>query len=632
MSDGVVGGLLGGDEESEAPEALEGGREAESQGLAAGMAMDLARTDPTTAERAAEFLQEQTRLSQEQTRLSRQLFDQTAAEFPLRLTRLKKAALESKLRRIGQRMRLGLQLSTALVAALIALGLCVMLYGAVTSRSVVVDPFDAPPALAARGLTGKVVAGGLLDELARLQTATRVSTQKRHLSNAWTSDVKVEVPETGVSIGEMDRLLKSHFGHDVHIGGDLVQTETGQLALTVRGDRILAKTFTGAPADLGKLTTRAAEYVFGQSQPATYAAYLYNEGRNQEAIAFATAAFPRLQDPEEKANLLNSWAIALQNVGAPILDALPLFQTAIKLRPDYWVAYGNVANIQILLGREEDAWRTLEAMRRKAGGRPGKAKEVLYQNADLLSWNLLLWRSALVKDMADSGGSGTSVAADGPSIADVDARLHDATDAQFQLRTVLADPNDPSIAAITHFTQGRLAAEAGDVQRAAIEMEAFQVAFADPTVSSNYGGYNCWVAPAEEAAGRPDKADAVLKAAGRYVDCYRFRGDILDHRRDWAGAQKAYAAAVAIAPDLPAGYYSWGVALARHGEPADAIAKLEIAHAKGPHWADPLKAWGDLLARQGHWSAALAKYDQALKYAPAWVELQKARASAVARA
>jgi tetratricopeptide (TPR) repeat protein len=161
-------------------------------------------------------------------------------------------------------------------------------------------------------------------------------------------------------------------------------------------------------------------------------------------------------------------------------------------------------------------------------------------------------------------------------------------------------------------------------------MEAFGAAFANPIVSSNYPGYNCWIAPAEEMAGHPDKADAALKAGGHFVDCYRFRGDILDHRGDWAGAQRAYAQAVAIAPDLPAGDYSWGVALARHGDLAGAVAKLQTANQRGPHWADPLKAWGDILVRQGKRREALARYDEALKYAPAWVELRRAR-DAVAR-
>jgi len=131
--------------------------------------------------------------------------------------------------------------------------------------------------------------------------------------------------------------------------------------------------------------------------------------------------------------------------------------------------------------------------------------------------------------------------------------------------------------------------------------------------------------PAEEAAGNRSNADAILKASGTFVDCYRFRADILDGRDDWAGSQKAYAEAVALAPDLPAAYYSWGVALARHGDLAGAAVKLELANQRGPHWADPLKAWGDVLVRQRNTKEALVKYDEALKYAPNWKQLKDAR-------
>jgi tetratricopeptide (TPR) repeat protein len=156
-------------------------------------------------------------------------------------------------------------------------------------------------------------------------------------------------------------------------------------------------------------------------------------------------------------------------------------------------------------------------------------------------------------------------------------------------------------------------------------MEAFQSGYVNPVVSTEYPSFNCSIAPVEEAAGHPDRADAVLKTAGKYVDCYRFRGDMLDHRGDWAGAQKAYADAVALAPDLPAAYYSWGVALARHGDFNGAIGKLKDANRRGPHWADPLKAWGDVLVRHGKAKVALAKYDEALTYAPNWKQLKEAR-------
>ena len=160
-------------------------------------------------------------------------------------------------------------------------------------------------------------------------------------------------------------------------------------------------------------------------------------------------------------------------------------------------------------------------------------------------------------------------------------------------------------------------------------MEAFRTAFASPFVSTNYPGYNCWIALAEEAAGNAAKADAVLQSAGgTFVDCYRFHADILDNRGDWPGAQKAYADAVALAPHLPAAYYSWGVALAKHGDLDGAAAKLKDANQRGPHWADPLKVWGDVLLKQRRTKEALAKYDAALEYAPSWKQLKEAREAA----
>jgi hypothetical protein len=39
---------------------------------------------------------------------------------------------------------------------------------------------------------------------------------------------------------------------------------------------------------------------------------------------------------------------------------------------------------------------------------------------------------------------------------------------------------------------------------------------------------------------------------------YRFRGDVLDLRGDWTGAQQWYAKAVELAPSIPSGYFATG--------------------------------------------------------------------------
>jgi tetratricopeptide (TPR) repeat protein len=620
MAEGLLGGILGDEEEKpevEAPEALAG-----AEAFAAAIAAIASRQDPGVARKTEEFLGHQSELLQVQ---KRHLEDEHA----LRVAHLRNRLREEKVRRFGLRLRVGFQLFIALFATVIGIGIAVMIHDAVTSRRVVIEPFDAPPGLAARGLSGKVIASGLLDELSRLQEATRGSVAARGLSGAWSNDIKVNVPETGVSIGEISRLLRGRFGHDVSIDGELVETPMQGLALTVRGNGVPPKTFSGSATELGKLTIGAAEYIYSKSQPARWASYLTVNERYQEAIAFCRTAFADA-DPAERPRLLNSWAIAIQSSGGSNREALALFRAAVKLQPDVWPVHNNIQNALMVLGDEEGAWRAAEDMRGIAGGRPGRAPEFSYQNWDYLTWNLPAWLAEVAADVeASSAGLSASIAASGTEVADIQARMHDGSAADLALKTTKDDPHDPTIAAMNHFVRGRLASEAGDTLQAQSEMEAFGAAYADPAVATNYPGYHCWIAPAEEAARHPEKADAVLRTAGTFVDCYRFRADILDGRGDWPGAQKAYADAVALAPDLPAAYYSWGLALARHGDLSAAQIKLQAANQRGPHWADPLKAWGDLLVKQGHAKDALAKYDEALKYAPNWKQLREAREAAV---
>ena len=163
------------------------------------------------------------------------------------------------------------------------------------------------------------------------------------------------------------------------------------------------------------------------------------------------------------------------------------------------------------MGDEEGAWRASEELRKAAGGRPGRAPEEMFQNADTLNWNLPAWRASLVADVDSHAGLGTASTSQWPVIADVDIRLHDTTSAQLALETTKENEHYQTLGGLVNFVIGRVAAEAGDAPQAAREMEAFATAFANPDVRSNFPGYGCWVAPAEEAAGHPEKADAVLK-------------------------------------------------------------------------------------------------------------------------
>ena len=628
MAEGLLGGILGEEDEKPEVEAIEAAVGAEA--FAAAVAAIASRQDPGVARKTEEFLADQSNILKIQ---AAHLKDEHA----LRLGALRGQKLEARLRRIGIRIRLVFQVLFALVGVAIGAGIIVMIRDAVASRSVVIDPFEAPPALAAAGLSGKVVAAGLLDELTRIQAANRSSAEHRQLSNAWTNDIAIEVPETGVSIGELERVLKARFGHDQHIDGDLVTPPTGGLALTVRGTGILPKTFVSGSMDLGHVLTEAGEYVYSQSQPGLWATYLVENKREDEAIRFCQTVYGKV-DAAERPYLLNNWANAIASPGGEraVREALVLWREAVRLQPDLWVGYNNIQFALGALGDEEGVVQAGREMLKAAGGRPGRAPENVYQNYDLVVWDLSADHASNIADMESHGGLGTLVtaqAAESLTVAQFEIQMHDLNSAMLRLQTTAVDEKNLADVAQTAFDRALLAEERGDVPAAAREWDAYAAAFANPVISTAGPNTLCFAAVTYERTGQHAKADAALDSAGKlnFVDCLRFRGDVLDLRGDWAGAQAAYSKAVAIGPSLPAGYYSWGVALARHGDLPGASAKLKQANQAGPHWADPLKAWGDVFMRQGDHRQALQKYDEALKYAPNWAQLKAARDAANAR-
>jgi tetratricopeptide (TPR) repeat protein len=611
MAEGLLGGVGGAEKDNDGPER---GSEAPAgaEAFAAAIAAIASRQDPGVARKTETFLDKQSRLLDIQ---AHHLED----EHELRISQMRH-------QRLSLRLRIAFQVLAALIASVVGLGLAWMLHDAFTSHNVVVEPFDSPPAAVARGLTANVVAGQFLNELTRMQAATGTG-PRRAVTSAWSGEIKLAVPETGLSLGEISRLLKARFGHDLHVEGALVQSDDGALALTIRGDGLLPKTFSGAIGDLDGLTTKAAEYVYSESLPASYVYYLTNVSRFNEAIAFARARFPGA-NAWLRGELLNSWANALAMVGGTRDELISLYRAALRFNPQAWAEYNNISGIQMATGDEQGAWRTQQDLRRAASGRPEQEWQLMSLAWYQLTYDETTVVSLLEADAAsnEAGGSYVDPIMERLWVATAEAYMHDSSAAGLTLLTIKPDETNLADVAMTHFVRGQLAIESGNMELAATEMAAYGKAYADPVASLQviFGGGNCWTALTEENAGHPDKADAALKTGGTFVDCYRFRGDILNHRGNWEAAQKAYADAVALAPDLPAAYYSWGVALAQHGDLDAAAAKLKDAHQKGPRWADPLKAWGDVLVKQGKTGDALVKYDEALKYAPNWKQLNQA--------
>ena len=620
MAEGLLGGLIG--EAEDEPEESQREALASAEAFAAAIAADHAKYDPDVARAATEFLRDQSRLLREQT-------EQVKAERHLRLHHLHCQTRDGRIRRAGARIRVAMQLFVALIATVVGAFLVSMFYDAVASRTVVVEAFKAPSILASRGLTGDVVASGVLDALEKLREATRDANAGMKTTGAWATDIKIELPETGVSVGEISRLLHQRFGHDVRIDGDLVQTDRGGLALTVRGDGVPAKTFEGPAASLGGLTTQAAEYVYGRSQPQAMATYLQSTGRYGETLEFLPGAMARARDDEARCKVANSWGTTFEGLNKPVQAAEKL-RLARTLCPRYatlwWTSWDDLVGTILLQGNEEAAWRESRALLSEADRAPKDKRPELRNvaNASQITWDLPLALASALEDASRNGGAGASLVIAGPALAEFYWLLHDPSHAARYMAS--SDPDDPTTKAESLLIAGYAALEIGDAAGAVGPLEKFYKAWqADTTLQFTYTDNPCFLGLAYGLAGRAADAETVFKHIGPWSRCVAFYGDVLAHAGDEAGARRVWSAGLASGPDLPMIYLHRGLFELGRNDLAAAEADLSTARTKAPHFADPLKAWGDLLARRGDATGAVAKYEEAAKYAPAWVELGQAK-------
>ncbi len=620
MGEGALGGLLGGEEDS--PE-IEGADASllMADAFAAAISANQSSADPAVAQATRIFLDEQARL----VRTQRLHLEE---EHPLRLKHLYGQSTEGTLRRIGQRIRIGLQVFTALVATAIGGGLLVMIYDAFQSRSVVVESFDVSPALAMRGPTGKLVAQSVLDALEKLREATRSESKGLNVESAWSSDVKIEVPETGLSIGEIGRLLRERFGHDVHIGGDLVPSAEDGLALTVRGEAILPRTFTGGAGDLDKLTIQAADYVYGRSQPYQFARYLISSRRYDDALAFFPEAFARAANDEQRADFANEWGNAFEGLNKPA-QAVEKYRLAMTLKPHFWRAWGNFVNDLSLSESEEAAWQGSRVLLQAGESAPKKDRPALH---DLfaparMTLDIPLALASWLAQATFSGGSGAATVNIQPVLADFYMQVHDPVEAMHHMAA--SDQEDPFAKAETLLLQGYTALDHDDAPAALAPLREYWAAWqANSFFQPLYFDHPCLAGLVLGLTGHRGESEDLFKRMGPWSRCAAYHGDVLEHDGDLAGAERIWGENLRIAPDLPWVYLHRGVSELKRGDLKRAETDLLTASGKAPHWADPLKAWGDVLAGEGNWKEALAKYDEALKYAPAWTELQQARDAA----
>lgn len=527
-----------------------------------------------------------------------------------------------------------LRIATLLIGLTVAAGGAFLIWNAARSNELVVDAFSVPPDMAQKGISGEVLAGEVVDRLVEIQESITTFRAPQTYANTFGESVKLEIPETGISLAELDRFLREKLGNNTHISGALVRTAAG-LKLTARIGGVGSDSVEGPESDLDALVQRAADAIYNRTQPFRYATHIWQQGRNAEAHQLFLA-LARSESASERAWAylsLGSTATdtSLSTVSDIAVDGNVRFTLrAIELDPENalaWSAYGLYLDYQ---GRDQNALVAIKKSLALASGegnghiRADYASAFRQQVQARVDAALGAFDAAAKQqiDYLEAGKIGMTPG-NSAGAALYQAFAHDITAA----RATMADPAPDNAgraalgAVLNARTRILIALAAGDWAGVLREMDALGPQF--PGLQSRYFPKALSaVAIAEARLGRFAQAEARIRNTP--ADCYRCliaRAQIAEQQGQRARADWWFARAVQTGPSLPFAHAEWGLALAARGDTDGAIAKFVLANQKGPDFADALEGWGEALMAKNQSHRATAKFAEAAKYAPNWGRL-----------
>ena len=565
------------------------------------------------------------------------LMEKQVRMLDLQMNNLRKETRQLGVKFLRERLHAGFELAVAavVIGGVMALGL--MAWQASRAEGLSIQTFSTPGELSSRGLTGTVLASKLSDGLGEIEAVTSSVRAGGAIRAVRRQEVKVEIPNTGLSIGELQALLRGWLGHETEVNGELVK-DGDILSLTVRvGDRP-GITVRGPQKDLDQLIRSASEQVLAATEPYRYAVYLGAQERRPQALAVAES-LAASGAPTDRAWGYALWGRLLA-AGGDFVGASAKARRAIALDPDVAAAHDNLAAAQRLLGHDQAALSaaegTLQAMRRqkrqmdKVNGPARLATaegRVLEARGDFGGAARLYGEASRLGGLAHASQAVASLPRALAADHDIDAARRALDDLQGQLAE---DSLPDAIPA-----PGLVALLAGDWAQAERDLrkaDATAVMFGASGATVRATQVTPYLALAQAMSGQVDAARGTI--ATTPSDCYvcaRVRAIIAGRAGDRPQAERLFKAAVALAPSRPAAYLDWARMRLAAGDAPGAIDRAREAARLAPAWADPLQVWGEALARSGDPRNAAQKFSVAADLSPAWGLPLLGRAQALER-
>jgi hypothetical protein len=546
-----------------------------------------------------------------------------------------------KWRRFDDQLKGALQIMLVILGAAVVIALGAAVWNASQANGLVVDSFSVPPSFAQDGITGEALADdvtGLLAEI-RDRGVRNSFSNSADVSKASQNAIRVEIPDTGISIAEAWRYLRSWLGHERHLSGSLRQAADGIVTLKLSLDSGSTVSVSGPASALPKLEKDAVEQVFERFDPINHIVYLLSQSRYVEAYEAAKRFVPVAQGRMFQADSYALWGETTRLATGDLRDAIAHERVGMMIDPDLATTHLMASRDLAGLGHDEESLHEAQAIQtlkdsdqlpqHRGTGFASMRQEAGSAVAVFLGdfQNATAW---------DCGHGCGNLGGRLLFVAGYKARMHDVALARQMLaQAAAANSGMQPLGAVLgrpQFGEVRYWIDAGlqDWRAAAEDARNTRAGSmrADGDTSARFLSqmasvrYDPLIAIADAHLGEFQSAHRIIDTtAGDCYLCTRARGVIAAREGRPQAAAWWFARAISEAPSIPFAYADWGEMLLRRGEYDAAIAKLKDANDKGPHFADPLEMWGEALMQKNRSDLALAKFAEADKYAPHWGRL-----------